>query len=241
VSALLQLLQDIRSLPRLPTITISLMADGATDNHAFFCEMVRRFHRDATRRHPRFPLVRNFEYGVALQRLPEKPDDYLNTIEASARRNIKKAQRLGYACARIDFNQHRTEIAAIVRSSAVRQGPMPSDLMSGEFPAISDPASQSPLHDYPYIGASKDGELRAYAACMVAGELFAITDIYGHHQYQSDGMVPLLLAYLVRYARTLHPQTRYFVYDKYFGASTTLRRFKTKFGFLPHRVEWLLT
>src|ERR1700739_2640521 len=117
---------------------------------------------------------------------------------------------------------------------------MAPTLITEEIGPISDPPSRSAMHDYLYAGVCKDGALRAYAGCLVAGELFAITDLYGHHTYQPDGIVPLLLVNLVQYASTHHPHARYCMYDKYFGASHTLRRFKRKFGFLPHKVQWRL-
>jgi hypothetical protein len=216
------------------------MASCAADNDPFFDRMVRDFHREAVGRHPRFPLIRNLEYGVALFQLPDQPADYLQALEGPARRNIRKAERLGYTFSRIDFNQRRQELSAIIRSTPVRQGPMARSMMTGEIPPISDPPSHRHEHDYLYAGVSKDGELRAYAACMVAGELFAITDLYGHYAYQPDGVVPLLLTELVKYARAHHPRARYCMYDKYFGASKTLRRFKRKFRFTPHKVQWQL-
>ena len=240
MSSLAEFIGDLRTVRQLPAVRISLMAARAAENDPFYVRLVHSFYRDARRRHPRFPLIRNLQYGAALFPMPAKAEDYLGLIESSARRNIKKAQRLGYTVARIDYNRHRSEIAAIIRSAPVRQGPMPADLMKGEMPEISDPPSRTPFHDYIYIGVKKDDELRAYCACMVAGELFAVTDIYGHHEYQSDGIIPLLLAELVGYAISHHPQAKYCMYDKYFGASTTLRRFKKKFGFLPHKVDWTL-
>lgn len=231
---------DVRAARTLPCVSISLMTARTAGNHPFFERMVRDFYREATRRHPRFPLIRNLQYGVALFQLPDEPADYFESLEGPARRNVRKAERLGYTFSRIDFNQRRKEIVAIIRSTPVRQGPMARELMTGEIGPVSDPPSRSTEHDYIYVGVSKGGELRAYAGCMVAGELFAITDLYGHHAYQPDGVVPLLLVELVKYARASHPQTRYCMYDKYFGASTTLRRFKRKFGFLPHKVNWRL-
>jgi len=240
VISLATLLDDLRAVRTLPSVSISLMASKTAGNDPFFERMVRKFYEEATSRHPRFPLIRNMQYGVALFRLPERAEDYASLIEGSARRNIKKAQRLGYTFSRIDYNARREEIAAIIRSTPVRQGRMPDHLMHGEIPTISDPPSRSPLHDYVYLGVAHDDELRAYAGCMVAGELLAITDIYGHHAYMPDGIVPLLLYEIVKYARARHPDARYCMYDKYFGASTTLRRFKRKFHFLPHKVEWRL-
>jgi hypothetical protein len=240
VSLIGDALKDLRAIRTLPRVTISLMASKAAGNDPFFDLMVRRFFREATSRHPKFPLIRSLQYGVALFQLPDRPEDYAKMIEASARRNINKAQRLGYTFSRIDYNERRQEIATIIRSTAVRQGPMPDDMMTGEFAPIADPPSKSATHDYIYVGICHGAELRAYAACMIAGELFAITDIYGHHAYQADGIVPFLFVETVKYARTHYPQARYCMYDKYFGASQSLRRFKKKFGFLPHKVQWLL-
>lgn len=237
---MIQFLRDVRAVSKLPKVTISLMASRTADNDPFYERVVQSFYRDARKRHPRFPLIRNLQYGVALFPLPNKPEDYLGLIEASARRNIKKALRLGYTVSRIDFNRHRAEISAIIRSTPSRQGPMPVDMMTGEINEISDPPSRTPFHDYIHLGVMKDGELRAYCSCFIAGELFSVNDIFGHHAHQSDGIVPLLLTEAVSYALAHHPQAKYCVYDKYFGASTTLRRFKKKFGFLPHKVEWSL-
>jgi ribosomal protein S18 acetylase RimI-like enzyme len=240
VSGVVELLRDIKTIAELPKVSISLMLSRTSDNDPFFEQLVQRFYDEAMARHRRFPLIRSLQYGVALLRLPDRAADYLKIVESSARRNINKAQRLGYTFSRIDYNLRRREIAEIIRSTPFRQGPMPTELMTGEMPPISDPTSRNPLHDYAYVGISKDGELRAYAGCMVAGELFAITDIYGHSAYQTEGIVPLLLSEIVNYAKAHHPQACYCMYDKYFGASQTLRRFKKKFGFLPHKVEWRL-
>lgn len=235
-----KLFRDLRAVSKLPKVTISLMAARTADNDPFYERVVRSFYDDARRRHRRFPLIRNLQYGVALLTLPKKPEDYLSRIESSARRNIKKALRLGYTVSRIDFNRHRAEIAAIIRSAPARQGPMPADLMTGELPEISDPPSRTPFHDYIHLGVKKGGELRAYCSCFVAGELFSVNDIFGHNAYQADGIIPLLLTETVGYAIAHHPQAKYCMYDKYFGAGTTLRRFKKKFGFLPHKVQWSL-
>lgn len=240
MSGLAEFFRDLKTVRKLPKVRISLMASLTAGNDPFYQQVVHSFYHDARRRHPRFPLIRNLQYGVALFPLPKKPEDYLGLIEASARRNIKKALRLGYTVSRIDFNRHRSEIAAIIRSAPARQGPMPADLMTGELPEISDPPSRTSFHDYIHIGVKKDDELRAYCSCFVAGELFSVNDIFGHDAYQSDGIVPLLLTETVGYAIANHPQAKYCMYDKYFGASTTLRRFKKKFGFLPHKVEWSL-
>lgn len=240
MSLLSRILDDIRLLRSLPEVTISLKVSKTADNDVFFERMVRRFYKITTRRHPRFPLVKYMRYGIALYPIPETAESYFDVIESSARRNVRKAQRLGYSFSRIDFNQHRQEIAEIIRSTPVRQGPMPNHMMHGEVGPISDPPSQSTFHDYFYVGVSTAGQLRAYASCMVAGDLIAITDIYGHHKYQPDGIVPFMIVEIVRYARAQFPNVRYCMYDKYFGAGDSMRRFKRKFQFLPYKVKWEL-
>ena len=224
----------------LPVVTINLMRSMTTGNDPFYAGMVDAFYRDARRRHPRFPLIRKLEVGIALFRIPKNAEEYFDRIESSARRNIKKARRLGYSFNVIDYNARRDSIRAIVQSAEVRQGPMPPGLLRGEIGTVTDPPSSRHYHDYVYVGVLQKDELRAYAACMVAGEVIAITNIYGHHAYQSDGIVPLMIYEIVRLARSAYPQVEYCMYDKYFGASTTLRRFKMKFGFEPHRVVWVL-
>ena len=240
MSLVAQVLDGLRTVRSLPKATISLMAAKTADNHEFYQRLVQNFYADANSRHKRFPLIRSLQYGVALYPLLQRGDAYFDAIEASARRNVRKARRLGYTFSRINFNAHRAEIGAIVRSAPVRQGPMPEHMLVGEVQPIADPVSQTPFHDYFYVGVFGNNELRAYAACMVAGELFAITDIYGHAAYLADGIVPLMLVEIVRCARTEYPQTRYCMYDKYFGAGETLRRFKKKFLFLPYKVQWRL-
>jgi hypothetical protein len=240
MSLVAQVLDGLKTVRSLPKASIGLMAAKTADNHEFYQNLVKRFYSQATSRHKRFPLIRNLQYGIALYPLPEQADTYFDAIEASARRNVRKAQRLGYSFARIDFNEHRAEIAAIIRSAPVRQGPMPEHMLVDEVKPIADPVSRTTFHDYFYVGVFRENELRAYGACMVAGELFAINDIYGHAAYQADGVVPLMLVEMVRYARAHYPQARYCMYDKYFGASETLRRFKKKFLFLPYKVDWRL-
>ena len=234
-----QLLRDIREASGLPHIRICLMADAAASNDPFFARCVKEQFRDATRRHPKFPLIRNREIGIAVCVLPENHDAYLRSVEGAARRNIKKAQRLGYQFSRIDPNNWLNDLRDIHQSTDVRQGPVSADVLKGPS-AITDPPSNSNVHDYPYFGIFKGERCVAYASCLVAGEMISIGNIFGHADFMAEGVVPLLISEIVQYTYKAFPAVRYFVYDKYFGAGETARRFKRKFGFLPHRVTWSL-
>lgn len=234
-----RLSHTVSELSQLPSISIDLMMSETRNNHPFFREVTWQFHQNATRRHAKFPLIRQLEYGVALSRLRNSTLPYSDRLGSTARRNLKKAARLGYRFERIDYNQHRDDITTIHRSSKVRQGrPMPEHFFTEKAPVIVDPPSNNPTHGYPYFGIFKDNTLVAYASCLIAGEMCAIETIYGHDEHQANGVVPLLLVNIADELIAHHPQVLYYVYDTYFGASETMRRFKRKFLFHPHRVTW---
>lgn len=235
---LIKLATDLRALPQ---VTINLRCADTAGNDPFFERVVREFYRDAMRRHAKFPLVRNYEYGFSLHHMGTEPDHYLHSIESAARRNYKKSSRLGYRFERIDFNAHLADVTAILRSTPVRQGrSMPGEFFTREAQPSRNPPSRSPLHDYPYFGILRDGHLYAFASCMVAGELCSIETIYGHADHLADGVVPMLIIGMAEWAATHCPGVRYYAYGTYFGASETMQRFKRKFDFLPHRAHWEL-
>ncbi|HEX5444151.1 MAG TPA: hypothetical protein VFW87_10000, partial [Pirellulales bacterium] len=64
--------------------------------------------------------------------------------------------------------------------------------------------------------------------------------ILGDAAYHAEGVVPLLIVSLAKHLREQYPEVKYFVYGTYFGAREAMRRFKRKFLFMPHRVQWKL-
>jgi hypothetical protein len=238
VKALRDLVKEIR---QLPTIPINLRMSDTRANAPFFREITLEFFRDATRRLPIFPLVGQMEYGVAVCDLRADEKAYSLRLDSAARRNLKKAARLGYSFERIDYNAHLEDVTRIHRSASVRQGrDMPAELLLQDAAAHNNPESTSPLHDYPYFGVFKENRLVAYASCLIAGELCGIDTIYGHADFLSDGVVPLLFASIGEYLPAHHPSVRFYCYGTYYGGSETMKRFKRKFLFIPHRVQWVL-
>lgn len=231
---------DLRELARLPEVTIDLMMRATRENDPFYERMVRDFYGETRARHRRFPLLRHWRYGVALCPLPATADDYFASIEAAARRNYKKAQRLGYRFERLEHNRFLSDMKEIHSSTDVRQGRMPDHLVHGEVKPCSDPPSRTNVHDYPYFGILKDGKLVAYSGSLVAGEAFLIEQLYGHAAHHADGVVPMLLIEMAGHIRAHYPHVKYYVNEMYYGAGETMRRFKRKFGFLPHKVRWVL-
>ena len=233
-----QVLADIREILRLPRVEIDLMRELAAGNDPFYLGMVDDFFRYVRRRHPKLPLVRAFEHGVALCRLPPSADEYFMMIEASARRNCKKAMRSGYVFRRIDFNDHLADIGDIRRSTDQRQGEVTGYMADDDVEPCRNPPSRSDTHDYAYYGVLKDDRLVAYGGCLVSGEICMIEHILGHARYLGDGVVPMLIVSMGQEMIGRHPKVKYYAYGTYYGGGPTMRRFKKKFRFLPHRVKW---
>ena len=233
-----QIWKDLGTVFRLPRVTINLMFAETQRNDPFYQRIVGEMYNTARRRHRKNPFVRSLEYGVALCPLPSAFDDYFMMIEAAGRRNVKKARRMGYTFQRIAYNDYLDDVRAIRNSTDVRQGKLAEDF--GEVRPCTDPPTRTDMHDYAYYGVLRDGHLLAYGSCFISGELCMLEHILGHAECLSDGIVPLLIVGIARELMEKYPRVRYFGYGTYFGCGTTLRRFKKKFLFLPHRVSWEL-
>ncbi len=216
------------------------MLRSVADADRFYSKVTQDFYRDSRARHRKFPFIGTLTFGVALCPLPKFKDGYLQSIESSGRRNVKKAQRLGYDFQKIDYNSHLGDIQAIRRSTDVRQGKVDADFLEGDVVPCRNPAPCTSTHDYPYFGVLKNGRLSAYAGVLIAGELAMIEHIYGHAENHADGVVPTLLVGIAEHLAAHYPSVKYYGYGSYFGASETMRRFKRKFMFMPHRVKWIL-
>lgn len=223
-----------------PEVPVNLMYQSVRGKDPFYAEVTLGFYRESMRRHAKMPLIRRLQFGVALCELPVQGEGYFMMVEAAARRNFKKAQRNGYVFRPINVNDYLSGIAEIRKSAEVRQGRMPADYLDGEVQTCINPQPVTRSHDYPYFGVLKEGKLVAYAGIMIAGELAMIEHIFGHAAHQADGVVPMMLIGMAEHIRSNYPSVRYYGYGSYFGASETLRRFKRKFCFMPHKVKWIL-
>jgi len=233
-----QTILDLKAITKLPRLSIDLGRDEVQHNDPFFLQAVDNFYRAARKRHPKFPLIRSLQYGVAVLTLPEDHSSYLQGLESAARRNIKKASRKGYQFRRFSYNDYLADIGEIHCSAKVRQGPMSAELLNRSPAPVHNPATNNDAHDYPYFGVFKDEKLVAYAGCLVAGEMLLLATVFGHDQYKSDAVVPFLISGIAEYKYSHYSRVKYYVYDKYYGASENLRRFKRKFRFEPHVVNW---
>lgn len=231
---------DFNELREMPVLTINLMLKRTVDNDPYYRDLTVSWHAEATARHPKLKLIRNLEWGAAVAILPRTHEEYFMYIEAAARRNFKKAQRANYTFSPFDTKDRMDDIREIRQSTDVRQGKVPEEMMFGDLQPAKDPKSRNHYHGYPYFGVFHENKLVAYSSCFVAGEICALEHILGHADYQSDGIVPMMLIGIAEDMYKNHPAVRYFMYGTYFGAAPKMRRFKKKFRFFPHRVFWKL-
>jgi hypothetical protein len=222
--SLRHLLADLRTAAAMPRVTI-VLSHGAPSEE--------RLLRSFTHRHPRYRLVGCKVVGAALLGLHEFGDveDYL-AAHRYARRRVTRAKRLGYASALFDPDDRRDELLNIRMSLPVRQGrPMDPEFLD------PDAVYESGAH-IEYLGVFKNGRLSAYSQLQYAGEIVGMTDLFGHGDHLSDGIMFLLVAGVVDRVKHERPGTVYVLYDMYFGAGAGLRAFKTNAGFRPHFVRW---
>lgn len=234
-------LRDLIDIIRIPKITIHLMLEKTIDNDPFYTKLVKNYYAYVSSRHPKYFFIKRCEIGVAVCKLPPTFAEYFMQIESSARRNCRKAVRLGYETKIINYNSHLEDIRNIWLSTPIRQNkPLPQNIREGQVRPCENPSSNNQYHDYVYFGVFKKDKLLAYAGCLIIGELCDIHDIYGHDRYLSDGIVPLLIIEIAKTIYNSFPMVKYYNYSTYFGASKTMRRFKRKFLFEPHKVIWKL-
>jgi len=223
-----------------PRLDVHLRIGAAKENDPFYAHTVQAFYKETHQSHGKMPLLRRWRYGVATCVLPPSNDKYFGNIEASGRRNVRKALRSGAVFRKIDFNNHLAEISEIRTSTDERQGALTEDLLSGVVESSHNPPSLANVHDYPFFGVFAGEKLVAYAQCLVAGDVCMLEHILGHYDYLGDGVVPLLVTGIAEHCYKTYPRIKFYTYGTFFGASLSMRRFKKKFGFLPHTVTWIL-
>ena len=118
--SLYQTAVEVVSLPR---VGINLMLGQTASNAPFYrSATIELCPEAATRRRLPFPIFGGMELGFAVCGLNHESGPYSGRLDSAARRNLKKALRLGYRFRRIDYNSHLVDVTTIHRSTSVRAG-----------------------------------------------------------------------------------------------------------------------
>jgi hypothetical protein len=222
-----KLAAEALDLWRLPVVKIEMSGEESCHGH----------YGVFTRRHPRWRLIQNKKWGVALAEVPERPEEYKRQTSRLMRRRVKHASEAGFTFSRIDALDRVDEILVINRSAEQRQGqPIHPDYLdettvrrylerSGDVYGVNDAA----------------GTLRAYLCLRVCGEVAFIERLLGHSDSLEHGVMYLLIMGTIE---DLIGQRReggrpiWFMYDMFSGASAGMRDFKHVIGCRSYRVDW---
>ena len=192
-----------------------------------------------TKPHPKYRLIQNKRWGVALLPLPDTFELYLRGRHMqNVRTGRSNARKQGFRFSSINPYEHLQEILSVNASLQNRQGrPIRPDYLSIErLKHFFDgkPAIFGILNG--------DGILRAYADTPVCGEVFLFSRLLGHGEDLDKGIMYLLLTEVIRQMidrKRTHGTPLWAMYDIFFGGSDGLRTFKSNLGFKPYNVKWL--
>jgi hypothetical protein len=224
-----QLFELARSISRLPVARLEFRLAINPDD-------VGKMHRYFTRPHPKYLIFQNKSLGAALVDLARfsTRDEYMAAIKGanSADKQAAKAKRKGYRVVEIERNDFIDDIHEINNSVEIRQG-RPMD------PSYREKTLVYPIDkNYKYFGVlNSEGKLMAYGDLGFYGNFFAFNRVLGVRN--NDGMMHLMVTEII--CQLIESRnSRYLMYDTYFGASPGLRTFKTMLGFEPYRAKYSL-
>jgi hypothetical protein len=225
VDRLLLLSQEILSLPE---VIIRMCGDSDAKN----------IFDGFTKPHPRYKLIQNKRWGVALLKLPNQFHDYIKGKDKQAlRSNRRRAMDLGFRFDSFDPISHLDEILEINTSMEARQGiPMAVSYQTVECVKMWVKGKDALWGVFDGCGV-----LKAYAHVSICGEVFIFSRLLGHGQDLDKGIMYLLVSEIIRKMtehKEEHGSPLWSMYDTFFGASPGLRYFKQRLGFSPYKVRW---
>jgi hypothetical protein len=198
----------------------------------------KRLYGNFTKRHPKYFIFKQKTIGVGLVCLNDFQDSNAYTQSVNGKNSAayfsRKALRAGYLFKEIDPEKHRLAILEINRSASSRQG------------RSMDESYTTDLIQYPkdshnaYFGVFQENVMVAYLWVVKSGELAVLSRLLGHADHLSNGVMYLLItSYIEQELIKLH-DVRFVMYDTFFGAGDGLKLFKTRCGFRPYKVKWLM-
>lgn len=186
-----------------------------------------------------FPLLAQMGSGrydeCAVMPLPASVEAW-EAEHRTSRKRAWRADRLGYAFARIDPQAWTDDINAINQSRERRQGrPMSAGYLDpARFGPESWPCALHGVHRYAVI---RDLHVVAYLWMYRSGDLALVSQVLGHADHEPNGIMHLLFREALMAESRIAPGVC--VYNRWDSGSDGLRQLKGWVGFEPTLVEWL--
>jgi GNAT superfamily N-acetyltransferase len=190
------------------------------------------------RPHPRYRIIEAKRWGIAMLRLPDSFQEYLEGGRMQTlRTNRKHALDSGYRFGTFPIGTYREQAMKVNLSMSLRQGrPMASHYAEEDlFANLLPPEAQI------FALLDKAGALSAYAYVPICGEVAVVHYLLGHADHLRHGVMYLLISEVVR---ELIEQKRergmpeWLMYDTFYGRGAGLYYFKRRLGFNSHIVRW---
>lgn len=193
-----------------------------------------------TKPHPRYKIIKNKRWGVAIIEMPSSFELYLKGKNKQAlRTNRRKSIKAGYFFAIFNPMELVPEIMDINMSSYSRQGRRMNEAYTNEA-EVNKWILDKPIL---YGVFDKSDRLKAYAHVPDIGEVCVISRLLGHKDSLDDGVMYLLISEVINNIIGKIDSLsipKYIMYDTFFGANTGLKYFKERLGFEPYNINWRL-
>jgi hypothetical protein len=217
----------IREVKELPSLQITL------DNS----ETGKRLYDSFTERHPKLKLIRKKTIGVELVKLKDftNEEEYIKSVNGknSAAYFSRKAAKANYVFSEIDPNKYVDEIFTVNNSAGSRQGREMDESYTTKMTAY-------PIDEHnSYYGILNGKNLVAYLWIVKSGELAVLNRLLADADHMNAGVMYLLITSYISHAVKEKSETKFIMYDTFFGATDGLKMFKKRCGFVPHRVKWI--
>lgn len=218
----------LKEMHKLPPLTLTI------------CNEYKSIYNYFTKPHPRYKIIQNKKWGVAIQQIPNSFVEYLGGRQKQAlRTNRNRCLRKGYYFDSFPAGNLLSEIMQINTSLPLRQGRQMNPAYIDKSVVEKWISSKTNL----YGVFNENNKLVAYAYVPVIGDVCMISRILGHADSLDDGIMYLLvseLMYSFIKIKAKRGQPKYMMYDTFFGAASGLKYFKERIGFRPYKIEWRL-
>lgn len=176
-----------------------------------------------------------YTWPMSVLPLDRPHDEYLAGLR-TGRKRAARAEALGYTVREFERADHQGDMNQINQSRSERQGrPMGAAYLADqEWPPLGE--QPCPRHRHNVYGVfTARGRLVAYTVVARAGELALVSQILGHGDFETDGIMQLLVTEVYRHEVE---QGGFLVYNRHDSGTDGLVQAKEWVGFRPMEIQW---
>lgn len=228
MSKKLDIIKEILTLPKVKIEIIDKDKSGE----------VKNIYNYFNKRHPKYKIIRNKTIGVMLFKIPKTIEEY--EVQISGKNSVKyyskRCNKLGYYTDYFIKNKYLDDMYEINTSSLNRQGRS----MSKHY--LEKVEKEEEKDAVSYFGVfTSDKKLVGYIKLINTPNLYIVSQLLGHSNYQNDNIMYLILHDLIVSLIDKNKDNKrevYLMYDTYFGGGSGIKLYKKRHAFKPYKVKW---